>query len=272
MNDTVIAAIDQGTTSTRCMIFDRQGRTRSLAQREHHQVFPQPGWAEQDADEIWRHVQRLVPEALAQAGLDRRQVAALGIANQRETTVVWDRTTGKSVAPAITWQDTRTSDLVDDLVAKGATDKVMAVTGLQPRTYFAGPRLRWLLDHRRGLRQRAEAGELLFGTMESWLIWNLTGGVDGGVHVTDVTNASRTMLMDLSTGQWDELDARPARHPSRRTARASAPTPRSTARASTRCRACRSRAPSATSRRRCSARPASSPATPSAPTAPARSC
>ncbi|KQV76087.1 glycerol kinase [Aeromicrobium sp. Root344] len=204
MNETVIAAIDQGTTSTRCMIFDRQGRTRSLAQREHHQTFPRPGWAEQDADEIWRHVQRLVPEALAQAGLDHRQVAALGIANQRETTVVWDRATGRSVAPAITWQDTRTSDIVDDLVAKGATDKVMAVTGLQPRTYFAGPRLRWLLDHRRGLRARAEAGELLFGTMESWLIWNLTGGLDGGVHVTDVTNASRTMLMDLSTGQWDD--------------------------------------------------------------------
>ncbi|MEJ7633183.1 glycerol kinase GlpK [Aeromicrobium sp.] len=204
MIDTVVAGIDQGTTSTRCMIFDRQGRTRSLAQREHRQAFPRPGWAQQDADEIWRDVQRLVPEALAQAGLGHDRVAALGIANQRETTVVWDRVTGRSVAPAITWQDTRTSAIVDDLVARGTTEQVMAVTGLQPRTYFAGPRLRWLLDHRRGLRDRAEAGELLFGTMESWLIWNLTGGVDGGVHVTDVTNASRTMLMDLSTGQWDD--------------------------------------------------------------------
>ncbi|AWB91797.1 glycerol kinase [Aeromicrobium chenweiae] len=204
MSETMIAGIDQGTTSTRCMIFDSQGRTRSLAQREHHQVFPQPGWAEQDADEIWRHVRHLVPEALAQAGIGPGQVAALGIANQRETSVVWDRTTGRTVAPAITWQDTRTSAIIDDLVARGTAGRIAEVTGLQPRTYFAGPRLRWLLDHGRGLRARAEAGELLFGTMESWLIWNLTGGVDTGVHVTDVTNASRTMLMDLSSREWDE--------------------------------------------------------------------
>jgi glycerol kinase len=201
---TVIAAIDQGTTSSRCMLFDRQGRTLSLAQREHHQTFPQPGWVQHDADEIWRHVRRLVPEALAQAAVGVRDVAALGIANQRETTVVWDRTTGRSLGPAITWQDTRTSEIVSELVARGEDERIVSVTGLPPHTYFAGPRLRWLLDHRPGLRERAAAGDVLFGTMESWLIWNLTGGVDGGVHVTDVTNASRTMMMDLTTFTWSE--------------------------------------------------------------------
>jgi glycerol kinase len=203
MSDTFVAGIDQGTTSTRCMLFDRQGRTVSLAQREHHQTFPRPGWAQHDADEIWRHVRRLVPEALAQAGVDARQVAALGIANQRETTVVWDRTTGRSLGPAITWQDTRTTPVVDALLADGHHDRIVELTGLPPHTYFAGPRLRWLLDSRPGLRDRAAAGEVLFGTMESWLVWNLTGGVDGGVHVTDVTNASRTMMMDLTTLSWD---------------------------------------------------------------------
>jgi glycerol kinase len=201
---TVIASIDQGTTSSRCMLFDRQGRTLSLAQREHQQAFPRPGWVQHDADEIWRHVRRLVPEALQQAGVDVRDIAALGIANQRETTVVWDRTTGRSLGPAITWQDTRTSDIVADLVARGEDERVVAITGLPPHTYFAGPRLRWLLDHRPGLRERAATGDVLFGTMESWLIWNLTGGVDGGVHVTDVTNASRTMMMDLTTFTWSD--------------------------------------------------------------------
>jgi glycerol kinase len=215
---TVVAAIDQGTTSSRCMLFDRQGRTLSLAQREHHQTFPQPGWVQHDADEIWRHVRRLVPEALAQARVGVRDVAALGIANQRETTVVWDRTTGRSLGPAITWQDTRTSDIVAGLVARGEEERIVSITGLPPHTYFAGPRLRWLLDHRPGLRERATSGDVLFGTMESWLIWNLTGGVDDGVHITDVTNASRTMMMDLSTFTWsdtmlDLLDVPPAMLP-----------------------------------------------------------
>jgi glycerol kinase len=201
---TVVAAIDQGTTSSRCMLFDRQGRTLSLAQREHQQTFPRPGWVQHDADEIWRHVRRLVPEALDQARVGVRDVAALGIANQRETTVVWDRTTGRSLGPAITWQDTRTSDIVAELVARGEDERIVDITGLPPHTYFAGPRLRWLLDRRPGLRDRAEAGEVLFGTMESWLIWNLTGGIDGGVHVTDVTNASRTMMMDLTTCTWSD--------------------------------------------------------------------
>ncbi len=199
-----VAAIDQGTTSTRCMLFDRQGQTVSLAQREHRQLFRRPGWAEHDALEIWRNVQRVVPAALAQAGADERDVAALGIANQRETTVVWDPATGRPLAPAITWQDTRTSELVDALVAAGDADRIRATTGLRPATYFAGPRLRWLLDHVPGLRERGEAGDALFGTMESWLIWNLTGGPGGGIHVTDATNASRTMLMDLTTRQWDD--------------------------------------------------------------------
>jgi glycerol kinase len=204
VTDTVVAAIDQGTTSTRCMLFDRQGRTLSLAQREHTQLFPRPGWVQHDADEIWRHVRRLIPEALAQAGVEPRQVAALGIANQRETTIVWDRTTGHSLGPAITWQDTRTTDVVSDLLARGVDERVVEITGLHPHTYFAGPRLRWLLDHQRGLRERATSGDVLFGTMETWLIWNLTGGVDGGAHVTDVSNASRTMLMDLSSLAWDD--------------------------------------------------------------------
>ena len=201
---TVVAAIDQGTTSTRCMLFDHQGQTVSLAQREHAQMFPQPGWVQHDADEIWRHVRKVVPEALAQAGIEPRQVAALGIANQRETTVVWDPHTGRSLGPAITWQDTRTSDIVDGLVDDGHSEMIRTISGLRPATYFAGPRLRWLLDNVRGLRDRAEAGDVLFGTIESWLIWNLTGGPDGGIHVTDVTNASRTMLMDIATLQWDE--------------------------------------------------------------------
>ena len=201
---TVVAAIDQGTTSSRCMLFDRQGRTQSLAQREHHQYFPQPGWVQHDADEIWRNVRRLVPQALDQARVGVRDVAALGIANQRETTVVWDRTTGHSLGPAITWQDTRTSHIVGDLLARGEEERIVDITGLPPHTYFAGPRLRWLLDHRPGIRERAVTGEVLFGTIESWLIWNLTGGVDGGVHVTDVTNASRTMMMDLSTLSWSD--------------------------------------------------------------------
>ncbi|MDO9380716.1 MAG: glycerol kinase GlpK [Nocardioidaceae bacterium] len=204
MSRPLIAAIDQGTTSTRCMLFDRQGQTVSLAQREHRQEFPRPGWVQHDADEIWRNVQRVVPAALAQAGAAPTDVVALGIANQRETTVVWDPRTGRSLAPAITWQDTRSDEIVETLVADGHETLVREVTGLRPTTYFAGPRLRWLLDHVRGLREKADAGELLFGTIDSWLTWNLTGGPDGGIHVTDVTNASRTMLMDLDTLQWDD--------------------------------------------------------------------
>jgi len=206
MTDHYVMAIDQGTTSTRCILFDYQGRLVSVAQREHQQHYPAPGWVEHDAVEIWRNVKRLAPEALAQAGVGLEQLAAIGIANQRETTVLWDRVTGVPVGRAVNWQDTRTDALIEQLAADGGHDRFHDRCGLPLATYFAGPRIRWLLDATPGMRARAERGEVLFGTMESWLIWNLTGGPEGGVHVTDVTNASRTMLMDISTLEWsDEL-------------------------------------------------------------------
>ncbi|GAA4691371.1 glycerol kinase GlpK [Nocardioides nanhaiensis] len=201
----VVAAIDQGTTSTRCLLFDHDGQMVSLTQREHRQHYPRPGWVEHDAEEIWRVVERIVPEAVRQAGLEPAQVAGLGIANQRETTVVWDPATGRVLAPAITWQDTRADELVAGLVADGHAEEFRRRSGLTPAGYFAGPRLRWLLDHVPGLRERAGQGRALFGTMESWLIWQLTGGPEGGRHVTDVTNASRTMMMDLRTHTWDPV-------------------------------------------------------------------
>jgi glycerol kinase len=197
-----VLAIDQGTTSTRCILFDSRARLVSVAQKEHQQHYPHPGWVEHDAMEIWRNVRRLVPQAVADAGATPGQVAAIGIANQRETTVLWDRRTGIPVGPAVVWQDTRTDALIEELAADGGHDRFAERCGLPLATYFAGPRIRWLLDATPGLRARAERGEVLFGTMETWLIWNLTGGPDGGVHVTDVTNASRTMLMDISTLTW----------------------------------------------------------------------
>ena len=206
MTDRYVVAIDQGTTSTRCIVFDHRARLVSVAQREHQQHYPQPGWVEHDAAEIWRNVQRLVPQALAQAGVRREQVVAIGIANQRETTVLWDRATGIPISRAVNWQDTRTDALVEELAADGGRDRFYDECGLPLATYFAGPRIRWLLDATPGLRERAERGEVLFGTMDTWLVWNLTGGPRGGVHVTDVTNASRTMLMNIRTLQWsDEL-------------------------------------------------------------------
>jgi glycerol kinase len=199
-----VMSIDQGTTSTRCILFDHGGRLVSVAQREHRQHFPKPGWVEHDPMEIWRNLERIAPEALAQAGVTANQVAAVGIANQRETTVLWDRLTGVPIGRAIVWQDMRTGALVDELARAPGAPMVTERSGLPLATYFSAPRIRWLLDHTPGLRERAERGEVLFGTMESWLIWNLSGGVDGGVHVTDVTNASRTLLMDLHTLSWDD--------------------------------------------------------------------
>ncbi|QSB16534.1 glycerol kinase GlpK [Natronosporangium hydrolyticum] len=199
-----VMAIDQGTTSTRCILFDHAGRMVSVAQREHHQYFPQPGWVEQDALEIWRNVDRTMPKALREAGVTGDQVVALGIANQRETAVVWDRHTGTPVGRAIVWQDIRTEQLVQQLSQLPGAEKIRDRCGLPLATYFTAPRLRWLLDTVPGLRERAERGDLLFGTMETWLIWNLTGGPDGGVHVTDATNASRTLLMNLATLTWDD--------------------------------------------------------------------
>ncbi|MET8758549.1 glycerol kinase GlpK [Lentzea sp. NPDC004782] len=190
-----IAAIDQGTTSSRCIVFDQSGSIVSVAQREHRQIFPKPGWVEHDASEIWANVQSVVRDALAHASLSFADIAAFGITNQRETTVVWDRATGEPAHNAIVWQDTRTDALIKQL---GDHDRFRERSGLPPATYFSGPKLRWLLDNVDGLRARAERGEVLFGTMDTWLIWNLTGR-----HVTDVTNASRTMLMNLETLDWD---------------------------------------------------------------------
>ncbi len=208
MNATYVAALDQGTTSTRCMLFDRQGRLVSIAQREHHQYFPRPGWVEHDAAEIWSIVRRIVPQALAEAGVEPRQVVALGVTNQRETTVVWNRRTGVPAGRAIVWQDTRTRGLLERMAREIDTDAVLATTGLPMAAYFSGSKLRWLLDSDPTLRPAAERGELLFGTMDSWITWNLTGGTGAGgaegLHVTDVTNASRTMLMDLETLDWDD--------------------------------------------------------------------
>lgn len=200
MRQSYVAAIDQGTTSTRCLLFDRAGRMVSVAQQLHQQYYPQPGWVEHDAEEIWQLVCRLVPQALADAGAEAEQVVGLGITNQRETIVVWDRVTGLPVAPAIGWQDTRTASLLTELTSGFDVDELMRRTGLPLASYFSGPKLRWLLDRDPALRDRAERGEVLFGTMDSWLVWKLTGGL----HATDVTNASRTMLMDLETLQWDD--------------------------------------------------------------------
>jgi glycerol kinase len=204
MTERYVMSVDQGTTSTRCILFDRHGRLVSVAQREHRQYFPKPGWVEHDPVEILRNLERVAPEALAQARVTAEQVVALGIANQRETTLLWDRRSGEPVGRAIVWQDTRTSEIVDELAREPRAAMVPERCGLPLATYFSAPRVRWLLDHRPGLRERAERGDVLFGTMETWLIWNLTGGPRGGLHVTDVTNASRTLLMDLATLAWDD--------------------------------------------------------------------
>ncbi|MFY1654870.1 glycerol kinase GlpK [Solwaraspora sp. WMMB762] len=192
-----VAAIDQGTTSSRCIVFDADGAIVAMAQREHRQIFPRPGWVEHDAEEIWANVEQVVRQALADAGASG--LAAIGITNQRETTVVWDRATGRPVHHAIVWQDTRTGPQLQRLGAAVGEQRLRARTGLPLATYFAGPKAMWLLEHVDGLRERAERGEVLFGTMESWLIWKLTGR-----HVTDVTNASRTLLMDVRTLRWDD--------------------------------------------------------------------
>ena len=194
-----VAAIDQGTTSSRCIVFDATGSIVAVGQKEHRQIFPRAGWVEHDGEEIWANVQAVVAEALAKLAIMPADLAAVGITNQRETTLVWDKATGKPVHNAIVWQDTRTDRLVRDLGGKAGQDRFRDRCGLPLATYFSGPKIRWLLDTVEGLRERAEAGEVLFGTMDSWLIWNLTGR-----HVTDVTNASRTMLMNLATLDWDD--------------------------------------------------------------------
>lgn len=199
-----VAAIDQGTTSTRCMIFDYSGTVVAFDQKEHVQIFPRPGWVEHDPEEIWERTQSVIRAALQRAGLTAANLAAVGITNQRETAVVWDRHTGRPLHHAIVWQDVRTDAICAELAQSGGQDRFRAQTGLPLATYFSGPKIRWLLDHVPGVREAAEAGEALFGTIDTFLIWRLTGGTNGGVHVTDVTNASRTMLMNLRTLAWDQ--------------------------------------------------------------------
>ncbi|MET1044488.1 MAG: glycerol kinase GlpK [Microbacteriaceae bacterium] len=200
----VVVAIDQGTTSSRAMVFDESGAVVAIAQREHRQILPAPGWVEHDAAEIWRNMREVMAEAIESAAVTAADVAAVGITNQRETTVVWDRHTGDPVCNAIVWQDTRTQPIVDRLAAEGGVHRFAETTGLPLSTYFSATKIAWILENVPDARERAAAGDLLFGTTDSWLLWNLTGGVDGGVHATDVTNASRTLLMDLVTLDWDD--------------------------------------------------------------------
>ncbi|GAA1667969.1 glycerol kinase GlpK [Microbacterium lacus] len=199
-----VLAIDQGTTSTRAIIFDGTGSPVARGQLEHEQIFPRAGWVEHDPNEIWQNTREVIGQALAKADLTRHDIAAIGITNQRETAVVWDKRTGEPVYNAIVWQDTRTQPIVDRLAADGGIERFKDIVGLPLATYFSGTKIVWILENVDGARDRAEAGDLLFGTTDTWILWNLTGGVDGGVHATDVTNASRTMFMDLETLSWRE--------------------------------------------------------------------
>ncbi|WP_287998416.1 glycerol kinase GlpK, partial [Acidiphilium sp.] len=199
-----VGAIDQGTTSSRFIVFDKGGNIVSVAQKEHRQIYPKPGWVEHDPMEILSNTNEVIGAALARANLTASELAAVGITNQRETTLLWDRKTGQPLCNALVWMDTRTDQLVQQFTRDGGQDRFRAKTGLPLATYFAGLKLRWILDNVEGAKAKAEAGDALFGTVDSWLTWNLTGGVNGGHHVTDVTNASRTMLIDLATCAWDD--------------------------------------------------------------------
>jgi glycerol kinase len=201
---TYLGAIDQGTTSTRFIIFDSTGRIVSVAQKEHEQIYPKPGWVEHDPEEIWRRIHETMTEAMQQRGIRPKDVAAIGITNQRETTIVWNRKTGMAVYNAIVWQDTRVEDYVAEFAREGGPDRFRKLTGLPLATYFSGLKIRWILNNVPGARELAQAGDLLFGNIDSYLVWKLTGGQRGGVHVTDVTNASRTQLMNLATLSWDK--------------------------------------------------------------------
>ena len=194
-----IAAVDQGTTSTRCLLFDHQGDILAMDQKEHRQIYPQPGWVEHDPLEIWANTQEVIRGALQKGGCSSKDVAAVGVTNQRETTVVWERSSGQPIYNALVWQDTRTDRICRELARDGGQDRFRKKTGLPLATYFSGPKIKWLLDQIPNARRRAEKGELLFGNMDTWIIWNLTG-----VHVTDVTNASRTLMMDLNSLTWDD--------------------------------------------------------------------
>ena len=204
-----VGALDQGTTSTRFMIFTHGGDVVAVDQKEHEQIYPKPGWVEHDANEIWERSQEVIKDGLQKAGIQASDLAAVGVTNQRETTVLWDKSTGEPVHNAIVWQDTRTDKICDELSADGGQDRFRETVGLPIATYFSGPKIRWLLDNDESLRSKAENGDILFGNIDTWCLWNLSGGTDGGVHVTDVTNASRTMMMNLETLDWDQgmLDA-----------------------------------------------------------------
>ncbi|MBV7295572.1 glycerol kinase GlpK [Corynebacterium sp. TAE3-ERU12] len=199
-----MAAVDQGTTSTRCILFDHNGERAGLSQLEHRQIMPRPGWVEHDPRELWANTRRVLADVTANSEHPATDIAALGITNQRETTVVWDKDTGEPVYNAIVWQDTRTSEMCQRLEQEVGSERISRVTGLPISTYFSGPKIAWILDNVDGARERAEKGDLLFGTVDSWLVWNLTRRDGRALHATDVTNASRTMLMNLETLEWDE--------------------------------------------------------------------
>jgi glycerol kinase len=199
-----VGAIDQGTTSSRFIVFDRAGNIVSVGQREHEQIYPKPGHVEHDPLEISRNTQAVILEALDKKGLKPQDLAAIGITNQRETTLIWDRRTGKPLHNALVWQDTRVDSIVEEFARDGGHDRLRGKTGLPLASYFSGLKLRWLLDNVPGAREKAEAGDVLFGNIDTWLVWNLTGGIDNGCHITDVTNASRTQLMNLESLEWDE--------------------------------------------------------------------
>jgi len=203
-----ILAIDQGTTSSRAIIFDKAGSVISMGQLEHEQIFPKAGWVEHDPQEIWTNTREVIGKALSTANLTRHDIAAVGITNQRETAVVWDRNTGKPIYNAIVWQDTRTQPIVDRIAKDGGVERFKSIVGLPLATYFSGTKIAWILENVDGAREKADAGDLMFGTTDTWVLWNLTGGTNGGVHATDVTNASRTLFMDLETLEWrqDILD------------------------------------------------------------------
>ena len=199
-----VMAIDQGTTSSRAILFDHAGQIVSVGQKEHEQIFPKAGWVEHNPIEIWDNIRECVADALQKAEVNRHEIAAVGITNQRETVVVWDKNTGEPVYNAIVWQDTRTSQIIRELAGDDGPSKYRDICGLDLSTYYSGPEIKWILDNVEGAREKAEAGDLLFGNTDCWVLWNMTGGVNGGVHKTDVTNASRTMLMDIRTLQWRE--------------------------------------------------------------------
>src|SRR3954452_2858452 len=204
MSEQFVAAVDQGTTSTRCMIFNRDGRVVAVDQKEHEQIFPRAGWVEHNANEIWANTREVTGGALARADLQASDIAAVGITNQREPALVWDKNTGEPVYNAIVWQDTRTDAICKQLGdLGGGAERYKDRVGLPLATYFSGPKVRWILDNVDGAREKAERGDLVFGNMDTWVIWNATGGPDGGLHITEPTNASRTMLMDLDTLSWD---------------------------------------------------------------------